>query len=158
MTRHDVEGGARMRVRIGLAFTLLVGAVLTLTACGGSSTDIPGVDPARTEQIPGSAAKRVVFSEDATNRLGIETVPVRATGGAGPGVEIPYLAVLYDPDGATWTYTSPSPRSYVRSDIRVASVVGDRAILSKGPPVGTEVVTVGSAEIWGVEYGEIEED
>jgi hypothetical protein len=31
-------------------------------------------------------------------------------------------------------------------------------ILSGGPPVGTPVVTVGSAEIWGVEYGGIEED
>ena len=38
------------------------------------------------------------------------------------------------------------------------STDGDKVILSGGPPVGTPVVTVGSTEIWGVEYGGIEED
>jgi hypothetical protein len=33
----------------------------------------------------------------------------------------------------------------------------DTAVLSNGPPVGTEVVTVGSQELYGSEY-EVEED
>ena len=34
---------------------------------------------------------------------------------------------------------------------------GERAILAKGPAPGTAVVTVGATELWGVEYGGIEE-
>ena len=32
-------------------------------------------------------------------------------------VVIPYSAVLYDADGATWMYTSPKPLVFVRQDI-----------------------------------------
>jgi hypothetical protein len=32
------------------------------------------------------------------------------------------------------------------------------AFLTRGPPVGTRVVTAGATEIWGAEYGDIEED
>ena len=35
---------------------------------------------------------------------------------------------------------------------------GERAILTKGPAAGTAVVTLGATELWGVEYGGIEED
>jgi hypothetical protein len=31
-------------------------------------------------------------------------------------------------------------------------------LLTKGPVVGTKVVTEGATEIWGVEYGGIQED
>jgi hypothetical protein len=71
---------------------------------------------------------------------------------------IPYAAVLYDSNGETWTYTSPKPLVFVRHDIRVDDIRDDLAVLSAGPPLGTVVVTVGSAELWGIEYGEIEED
>jgi hypothetical protein len=53
---------------------------------------------------------------------------------------------------------SPEPLVFVRQDVKVARVRGDEAILADGPPVGTSVVTVGQVELWGVEYGEIEED
>jgi hypothetical protein len=66
--------------------------------------------------------------------------------------------VLYDPDGATWTYTSPKPLEYVRANITVKSIDGQRAILTKGPAPGTAVVTLGATELWGVEYGGIKED
>jgi len=46
----------------------------------------------------------------------------------------------------------------VRQDVEVVRVRGGEAILARGPPTGTSVVTVGQVELWGVEYGEIEED
>ncbi len=58
----------------------------------------------------------------------------------------------------TWTYTSPEHLVFQRQDISVARIDGDSAVLTSGPPVGTVVVTVGATEIWGVEYGGIEED
>jgi hypothetical protein len=37
-------------------------------------------------------------------------------------------------------------------------IAGGRAVLSAGPRAGTKVVTVGAEELWGVEYGGIQED
>lgn len=159
MTPEAIEGGGRMRARIRWSIVPIAGIALVLAGCGGSGSEGDGgSDPARVEKVAGTDQQRVVLSGDAAKRLGVETAPVRAVSGAVDKVEIPYSAVLYDPDGATWTYTSPSPHAYVRSDVVVASIVGDRALLSEGPRPGTKVVTVGADEIWGVEYGEIEED
>jgi hypothetical protein len=60
--------------------------------------------------------------------------------------------VVYTPNGRTFTYTSPEPRVFVRQFIVVDSIRGGEAILSHGPSVGTSVVTVGSQELFGVEY------
>jgi hypothetical protein len=66
---------------------------------------------------------------------------------------VPYEAVLYDEHGDTWTYTSPAERVFVRAAITVETIADGLAIISEGPPVGTAVVTVGGAELWGVETG-----
>ena len=58
----------------------------------------------------------------------------------------------------SYCWESPKPLEFVRHDIRVDDIRGNRAVLSAGPRVGTVVVTVGSAELWGIEYGDIEED
>jgi hypothetical protein len=47
---------------------------------------------------------------------------------------------------------------FQRADIRVARIDGNSAILTKGPPIGTPVVTTGATEIWGVEHGDVKED
>jgi len=65
---------------------------------------------------------------------------------------IPYSAVVYDHDGSTWTYVNTAARTYERKPITVAGIDGDIAQLSAGPPAGTEVVTVGAAELLGTEY------
>jgi hypothetical protein len=70
---------------------------------------------------------------------------------------VPYAAVLYDAHGDAWTYTSPEPLTFVRHRITVDNIQGDLAFLSSGPPVGTLVVTVGAAELYGAEF-EFEEE
>jgi hypothetical protein len=97
----------------------------------------------------------VTLTAQAAKRLGVETAAVRRRGARRSVV--PYDAVLYSADGATFTYTSPKPRVYVRAPITVVRIDDDTAVLSSGPPVGTEVVTVGSQELYGSEY-EVEED
>lgn len=52
---------------------------LLLSACGRESTSPPKVDPVRVEEIPGSELKRVVLTEKAAERLGIQTVAVSET-------------------------------------------------------------------------------
>jgi hypothetical protein len=74
---------------------------------------------------------------------------------AGSGKErltVPYAAVLYDPQGTNWVYTSPEPLVFVRHQIKVDYIEGDLAVLSDGPPVGTAVVTDGSVELFGAEF------
>lgn len=145
-----------MRHRIPLAVAVLIGVgVLVLAGCGGSG-DEAASEPATVEAIAGTDSSRVILTSEAAERLDIQTAQVR--GGAKKRTVIPYSAVLYDPNGATWTYTNPKHLVFVRQDISVDRIDGDVAILSAGPPPGTAVVTVGAPEIWGVEYGGIEED
>ncbi|HKS78151.1 MAG TPA: hypothetical protein VJQ07_04710 [Gaiellaceae bacterium] len=99
----------------------------------------------------------MTLTAEAARLLGVRTRRVRSEGG-GKRTVIPYDAVLYDADGGTWTYTSPNPLVYERADIRIARIDGRSAILTSGPPAGTRVVTAGATEIWGVEFGDIEED
>ena len=70
---------------------------------------------------------------------------------------VPYAAVLYGLNGETWVYTSPEPLVFVRQPITVGDMEGDVGVLLDGPPVGTEVVAAGAAELFGVESG-LDED
>jgi hypothetical protein len=139
--------------RFFIVGTLLV--TLVLSACGGTAEEDAAESPAAVEQIKGTELNRVTLTAEAARRLDVQTVAARSDG---KRTVIPYAAVLYDPDGRTWTYTSPEQLVFVRKDISVDRIDGDSAILTAGPSPGTAVVTVGADELWGVEYGGIEED
>jgi hypothetical protein len=64
---------------------------------------------------------------------------------------VPYGAVYYDAKGAAWVYVSPKPLAFERQRIGVDRVIGDVAVLSEGPAVGTPIVTVGAAMLYGAE-------
>jgi hypothetical protein len=74
-------------------------------------------------------------------------------GGGAARTVVPYSAVVYDADGKTWAYTNAEGLVFVRYEIVVDRIENNVAFLSGGPPVGTLVVTVGAAELWGVETG-----
>jgi hypothetical protein len=136
------------------AFAVYDGVASSPKASAGPKTD----RPATVEAIGKTGLKRVVLTPNAAKRLDIHTARVghELVNGELRAV-IPYAAVLYDSDGKTWTYTNPKNLVFVRRDIHVDAIEGNRAVLADGPPA-TTVVTVGSAELWGIEYGEIEED
>lgn len=73
--------------------------------------------------------------------------------GAEESLVVPYGAVLHDIDGGTWVYETPSPGVFVRRRVELARVVEELAVLRRGPPAGTSVVTVGAAELFGTEFG-----
>jgi hypothetical protein len=139
-----------------IALVLIV-AVLPLAACGGStSSGEEATGPATIEPIEGSDLTRITLTEEAAGRLDIQTGTVQegqAAGSATQQTTIPYAAVLYDPDGVTFTYTSPEPLVFVRQPITVDRIDGDLAFLTDGPPTGTAVVVVGAAELYGTELG-----
>lgn len=64
---------------------------------------------------------------------------------------VPYSSVYYDAKGNAWVYVNGTPLTYQRQRITVERVVGDLALLSEGPDVGTSVVTVGAALLFGAE-------
>ena len=142
--------------RNGFVPVVIIGCALLGAGCGGESEEVAADEPATVEAIEGTDLSRVVLTSRAAQRIGVRTAPTR--GVSGNRTVIPYDAVLYDPNGATWTYTSPKHLVFVRKDITVDRNDGERAILSAGPASGTPVVTVGATENWGVEYGGIEED
>ena len=127
-------------------------AAFLLTAC--SQGEVAGIvsedPPVRVEKNEASGLSRLTLSAKAAERLGIATGTVSASGA---GTAIPYAALVYDKAGKTWVYTNPEGRDYVRQAIEVQRIEGDLAFLSSGPPVGTAVVTVGTAELWGVDTG-----
>jgi hypothetical protein len=65
---------------------------------------------------------------------------------------VPHSAVIYGAHGESWVYTSPEALTYIRHPITIDYIEADLAVLSDGPPVGTEVVTVGVAELFGTEF------
>ena len=131
----------------------LVIAGLQLSACG-SASKTQKIQPFKLEAVEGTELKRVVLTAKAAERLDLQTVPVgsQLVNGSERKV-IPYGAVLYDVQGGTWAYVSPEPLVFVREAIEIESLNGSTAVLTQGPELGTPVVTVGAAELYGAELG-----
>jgi hypothetical protein len=133
---------------------VLVLACLLLSACGQSSSTTTAEEshPVKVEHLEGTTPTRETLTEEAAKRIDIQTAEVRDTAVNGTQRKVvPYAAILYDTEGATWVYTSPEPLTYVRHPITVDHIEGDEAVLSDGPASGSAVVTVGAAELYGAE-------
>jgi hypothetical protein len=144
---------------------------LGVAGCSGASstTEASHGQPAKAEAIAGKEVMKVTLTERAAQRVGIKTVTIGAApsaalagqgagqgGAASSATVVPYSAVLYAPDGETFVYTVTQPLTYVREKVVVATVGGargDEAVLTVGPPAGTEIVSVGLIELYGVEQG-----
>ncbi len=110
--------------------------------------------PARLEPVGDTGLNRVILTERAAERLDIQTLPVAETDIDGEQrLVIPYSAVIYGLNGETWAYINPERLTYVRDPIMVDYIEGELAVLTTGPPVGTQVVTVGVAELYGTDTG-----
>ena len=118
--------------------------------------------------------RRVTLSAEASKRLGIQFADVTAsatstatsngtavatagtlanTAAGDQLAELPYNALLYDASGGEWVFVSPAPNVYMRTDVKVERIDGDRVTVSKGPAPGSKVVTMGAAELYGIEFG-----
>ncbi len=144
-------------------------ALLIVSLClGGCTSSGPDhsassdAEPVRVRAIAGTDLNRVVLSESAVRNLGIRTDQVRRARAASRGSTrtpatgatfIPMTAVVYDPQGSPWAYTTPAARTFVRVPIVIDHIVGGAAYLRSGPTAGTAVVTVGASELLGTEYG-----
>ena len=154
MNGLGINRKCRRQLRAACAGLVLIAAGVSLSACGEAST---GYDyetashhePAKLEPIKGTDVQRVIFDAVAAKRVGLQTAPIRQNG---EGKIMPYAALIYDAEGNAYAYTAPEPLTFVRKEIEVDRVDGDSVVLSAGPPAGTEVVTVGTAEVYGTEF------
>ena len=98
------------------------------------------------------------MTEDAAKRLDIQTATIsEAEVNGAKRTVIPFAAIIYDTEGATWVYLNPEHLTFVRHPITVDDIKGDQAFLSDALPAGSTVVTVGVAELYGAET-EFEEE
>lgn len=125
-------------------------AVLFLSACREVSEEHVIDEPSKVEPIEGTDIARVTLTEPAALRLDIQTAQVEEEG---EQIVVPSAAVMVDPTGVFWVYTSPKPLVFIRQEIGIDHETGDKAYLSEGPPAGTAIVTVGVPELYGAETG-----
>ncbi|HSG19084.1 MAG TPA: hypothetical protein VLE70_22520 [Anaerolineae bacterium] len=139
-----------------LVIVVFIVVVLQLAACGADEGP-DKIEPAHVEEIEGSEFNLVTLTEKAAERLDIQSEATREEEIEGEmKMVVPYSAVIYGLHGETWAYVrNPGPNSltFVRHPITVEYIDGGLAILADGPPVGTEVVTVGAQMLYGTDTG-----
>jgi hypothetical protein len=109
--------------------------------------------PSHVEHIEGSELSLVTLTPRAMERLGLETIHATEEEMSGSTYTVvPYSSIIYDTKGRTWVYTSPKPGTFVRAQIVVKQITGDKIYLSDGPPAGTVVASVAVAELYGTEF------
>jgi hypothetical protein len=135
---------------LALAGLVLAIAALPLAGCTEVETETAtGYEPSTLEPVKGNDDLHLVtFTEEGAKRVDLQTAAVRRSGAH---QVVPYAALIYNPEGKTYVYTSPKPLEYLRAEVKVDRIEGDRVLLSRGPPAGTRVVTVGAAEVYGTE-------
>jgi hypothetical protein len=143
-----MEGGS-MRRR--LVWLVPLCALLLLSGCRDVATEEEvGYEPSKVEPIKGSELSRVILTEDAARRIGLDTTPVTSRGGR---TVVPESAVWVDVNGDEWVYTNPETLVFIRAQVVVDRYDEGSAFLSEGPASGTEVASIGVPQLIGSEFG-----
>jgi len=138
----------RINVRL-LPAALLLG--VSAVACRSApAEEAAAAGAARVESVKGSETSRVTVTKVAARNIDIQTASVTSVGGTS---QIPFSALLYDPDGKAWTFVNEEGLTYMRQPLAVNHIDGGVVYLDEGPDVGSEVVTVGAPELYGAEQG-----
>ena len=147
MTSHKPQ------LRLALAAAVCAASLFTLPACAQTTAVTPaaaaGAAPVKVEKNATTGIAKLTLTEHGLARIELTTEPV--TAGPGTDVLLPYASLLYDANGKTWVYTNPAPRVFERQAVTVSKIEAGVVTASKGPAVGTPVVTVGAVELFGAE-------
>ncbi len=80
------------------------------------------------------------------------SVHVPLTGEA-ESLVVPRASILRDIHGVAWVYTKSGEHEFKRERVNVRFTTDELAVLAAGPPVGTDIVVDGAAELFGTEFG-----
>jgi hypothetical protein len=142
------DGSMRRGRRLAVLAPL---CLLLLSGCRDLTTEEEvGYEPAAVEPIEGSELARVILTEDAARRIGLDTTAVTSRGAR---TVVPESAVWVDVNGDEWVYTSSEPLVFVRAQVVVDRYDDGSAVLRDGPALGTEVASIGVPELIGSEFG-----
>lgn len=160
MTGAQTRRGALNRTTPARA---CIGAVLLAAIVGAGFTRSAHTPPAPAPRkgpvlsralLGGSVAPQpVTLTALEAERLAVSTAPVTAAPGHRADVQIPLSALIYDPQGAPWTYVAVGPAAYERAAVAIDKIDGDQVLISASLRLGTPVVVAGAPELLGVEYG-----
>jgi hypothetical protein len=145
--RVMLVAGSRVIATVAAMLICVSGSFMALAA----EAEKAGIEPAKSEPINGTNLSRVTLTERAAHRLDIKTAKLAQEPNGKRSV--PYSALFYETDGGVWVYEAEGPLSFVRHQVVVDAIEGDQAVLTNGPPVGAQVVTVGVPELYGIEKG-----
>src|SRR5689334_7152405 len=107
------------------AVVALLLACLLLSACG-QNPEVAATEeyhPITVEALTGAEPTRETLTEDAAQRLDLQTAEVSSAqlNGANRAV-IPYASIIYDTSGATWVYLKSEPLTFVRHPVTVDDI------------------------------------
>lgn len=133
--------------------TVFVLTIWAMNAGGPQAAELGHHSPSSVEAVEGSELAKVSLTAHGAQRIGLTLRRVERVAHPAGTLAVPYAALVYGADGTTWVYaTDGDALRFRRQVVEVATVTGDRAILSRGPAVGTEVAGLGSAELYGTEF------
>jgi hypothetical protein len=144
-----------MNRRTTLRKTVLGCVVAVAVATSAGCAEIESVtaepyEPAALESTGPDKPARVILTEEAVDRVALQTTEVKALG---KDLTVDHAALIFDKAGKPWVFSVVGPRTYVRATVTIKEVQDNVVTLSAGPPAGTQVVTVGAIELWGAELG-----
>ena len=138
-----------------IILTLILMGALSLVACSSGEPEVDEIEPATIGD--GGEYNLVTLTEKAAERLGIQSEAVGEEEVDGVNVlVVPYASLIYGLNGETWAYIrNPGADSltFTRVPITVDRIDGGRVLLTEGPDIGSHVVTVGVAELYGADTG-----
>jgi hypothetical protein len=152
------RGVNRGRVLTFVAIVALLGLTAWAATAGGrEAADVQHLTPGTVEHVEGSDRAVVVLTAAGAEKIGLELTTVEQVSHRAGRFAVPHAALVHDADGTIWVYTSDDTSlgaelRFRRQLVEVAAVQGQRAILTRGPDVGTRVVGTGSAELYGTEF------
>ena len=125
--------------------------LVALAGCGSESAyeKVEPYELAATDE----GVNEVTLTQQASDRLRMETAPVTVAGDGGQVLSVPYAALIYDNNGGTWVYQQTDSLSYKRVQIVVDRIDGDTVYLTDGPDEGTPVAVTSVAELYGTDTG-----
>jgi apolipoprotein N-acyltransferase len=142
----------RWRTRRAALVTVLLLVALVASGCAEAPSEehVIEEEPVTVAEVEGSEVPELTLTPGAEERIDLTTATVEQRGDA---TTIPTAAVIVAPEGTFWVYTNPEPQSFVRAEITIDHEQDGMAFLTDGPPVGTTVVSLGAAELYGAERG-----